>query len=175
MSHISVYIDTNCINSMQKIDALNELEKLNDEDKIIIEKTDTLDEELQRGKGYPKGQKKSINYIESYGVFVLGQSRLNHAVLGNSQDEDALTKLLKILWGKKIRASYTSQELGDARHIATASRYGGTYFVTQEKALLDKSEMIEKEFTIKVISPDDCLSAVMRRLNELEKIGWSSD
>jgi hypothetical protein len=173
MTHITVYIDTNCINSLKKIDALNELEKLHEEEKIAIEKTDTLDTELQQNSSKNANRlKKSMNYIESYGAGVWDNSRWDHSVWGDTSDETKLTRMLEILWGKKVRSAYTRQELRDGMHIQTASRYGGTYFVTQEKALIAKSEIIEKEFTIKVVSPDDCLAKINKRLRELEELGY---
>lgn len=174
MTHIVVYIDTNCINSLQKIDALNELEKLHDEEKIAIEKTDTLDTELQENPTKNVSRlKKSMNYIESYGAGVWDNSRWDHMVWGDASDDVKLNRILEILWGKKIRSAYTRQELRDAMHIQTASRCGGTYFVTQEKALQSKAEMIEKEFTLKIVSPDDCLTKIKERLEQLERLGYA--
>lgn len=172
MSNITIYIDTNCINSKQKIEALNELEKLHEEE-ITIEKTSVLDTELLENPTHNADRlKKSDNYIESYESGNWDNSRWDHAVWAFDKDEKDLTRLLDILWGRKVRSAYTRQEMRDAIHISTAARYGGTYFVTQEKALLNKAEVIEKEFTIKIASPNDCLTAVEKRLAELAILGY---
>lgn len=166
MSSISVYLDTNCINARQNDPHINRLEKLHNQEKILIEKTDTLDTELQ--DGYSKGLKKSENYIESFGGTVLGHSRWNHSQWADENDERRLTKILEILWGTKNRSGYSRPEIRDAMHIATAARYGGTYFVTNEKALLMHSDEIQRKFTIRVVQPKDCLDRVLQRLNILE-------
>lgn len=169
---ISVYIDTNCINARQNSSALNELEKLYEEGLILIEKTDTLDTELARGTGYPQGQKKSMNYIESYGPVVLGYSRIGSSILGSDEDDKRFSKILEILWGKKIRSMYTSSEIGDAMHIATAARYGGTYFITNENRLLIKSQEIKNELNIEICRPEDCIERIKKRIKILEDNGY---
>lgn len=168
---ISVYIDTNCINARQNNPFINELEKLFEEEMILIEKTDTLDTELGRGAGYPKGQKKSMSYIESYGPAVVGFSRLGSSIVGSDEDDMRLGKILEILWGKKIRSTYTSSEMSDSMHIATAARYGGTYFITNEYKLLVKLKEIKKEFGIEICTPKDCLEKIKKRIKLLEENG----
>jgi len=169
MSSISIYVDTNCINARQNEKHLNKLEELYDREKILIEKTDTLDTELQEGDSYPKGLKKSLKYIESFGSAVLGHSRLNFCQLADEIDEKRLTRVLAILWGEKPRSVYSKNEIRDAMHIATAIRYGGTYFITEENALLNKATKIQKEFNIKIRKPKSCLVEVIERLKVLGK------
>ncbi len=166
MSPISVYIDTNCINARQKDHSINDLENLFREQKILIEKTDTLDTELQ--EGYIKGLKKSNNYIESFGGAVWGHSGWDHSQWADDADERRLTRILKILWGQKNRSYYSKSEIRDAMHIATAARYGDTYFITNEKALLKHHNVIYSEFSIRILNPRDCLDAVLKRLVILE-------
>jgi len=169
-SSISVYIDTNCINAKQANKYLNELEELYIREEILIEKTDTLDTELQDGKGYPQGLKKSMKYIESYGPTVFDHSRWNSSILGDEKDEERLSKVLEILWGKKVRSSYRKQDIRDAMHISTAIRYGGKYFVTDERKLLNKADKIEIVFGIKIRNPENCLDEVKARLKVLEEL-----
>lgn len=166
MSSISVYIDTNCINARQKDHYINDLEKLFQEEKIIIEKTDTLDTELQ--EGYKKGLEKSDNYIESFGDAVWGHSRWDYSQWADDVDERRLTRILEIFWGLKNIPYYSKSEIRDALHIATAAKYGGTYFITKEKALLMRHNVIRFEFSIRILNPRDCLDAVLKRLAILE-------
>lgn len=127
MSNILIYIDTNCINSKKKIEPLNELEKLHEEEKIMIEKTSVLDTELQENSAYNAQRlKKSQGYIESYEAGNWDNSRWDHALWATDQDDKDLTRILDILWGRKVRTAYTKQEMRDAIHISTAARYGGT-------------------------------------------------
>jgi len=162
MSLISIYIDTNCINVRKSDKYLNELEKLNRQKSIIIEKTDVLDTELREGKGYSQGLNKSLNYIESRGAAVFGHSRYGHAKYSSQNDSERLSRILKILWGTKTRSQYSKQEIRDAIHISTACYHGGTFFVTKETALLKKTQQIEKEFIIKIRNPSNCLEEIIK-------------
>lgn len=163
---MTVYIDTNCINARSNNNYLNNLELLRIEGKITIGKTDTLDTELQKGNGYPQGLNKSSNYIEAQGTFVLGSSRLGASVLGTSIDQLNLSKMLEILWGKKDISAYSENQIRDAMHITTSSKHGGTFFTTDETTLLSKADLIEREFNIKVRSPQQCLIEVKKKLKE---------
>lgn len=166
---ISVYIDTNCINAKQDDETLNELEKFYQDEKIIIETTDTLETELREGKGYPKGLGKASGYIFSYGPAVLGHSRLGSSIVGSEEDDRRLGRVLEILFGRKPRPQYSKNEIRDAMHIATAIRYGGTYFVTKDRALLKKSQQIKNEFQIVIDTPEECFIQVKERLKLTEE------
>lgn len=166
---ISVYIDTNCINARQGEPHLNELEKLYEEGKILIEKTDTLDTELREGEGYKRGQRKSLSYVESYGPAVVENSRVGSSIVGSKEDDVRLSRVLEVLWGKKTRKSYSKNEIRDAMHISTAIRYGGNFFVTLESGILENAGELQGEFNIKVRSPENCLVDVTKRLKSIEE------
>lgn len=169
MTNFSVYIDTNCINAKQKDEALNRLEKLYSDEEILIETTDTLETEFNEGGGYSKGkQKASNNYIFSYGPAVVEHSRIGTSIVGTDEDDKRLEKVLTIIFGRKRRQDYSRNEIRDCMHISTAVRYGGTYFVTYDKALLIKSEAIKGEFGIKIKTPADALKEILERI-EYEK------
>jgi len=163
---ISVYIDTNCVNARQNKPVLNQLEKLYQEEKILIETTDTFETELLEGKGYPQGLKKALNYVFSFGPGVIGHSRVGYCIVGSKEDDNRLGRVLEIIFGKKLRKDYSRNEIRDAMHIATTIRYGGTYFVTQDKTLLRKSENIRKEFQTLIVNPEDCLKLIKDRLKK---------
>lgn len=166
---ISIYKDTNTVNANLNDTAINELEKLAElyPDNLMFEKTDTLDTELSENPPYNAARlKKSDGYIESYGVAVLGHSRLGHSLLGNELDEKQFSEILEIIFGKKVRSSYTKQEIRDAMHIMTTIRYGGNYLITYDKKLLAKSEQLFKRFNSTIIcTPGDCLIKVKPRLS----------
>jgi len=151
---ISVYIDTNCINARNSIPGMNKLEQLYEEDKILIEKTDTLDTELHK-----KGLEKPSNYIENYGVGVVGHSRVGSCVVGSQKDELQFQDILNKLWGKKEKSKYTRQQIRDAMHISTAKRYGADFFVTQDKTLIEKS----KELNLLICTPEQCLEILNKK------------
>lgn len=162
---ISIYLDTNCINARGKDDALNRLEELYRNEKIIIETTDTLETELKEGKGYPKGIIKSMRYIFSYGPAVLGHSRVGSCIIGTEEDDRRLRRVLEIFFGGKDRPQYSKNEMRDAMHVATAIRYGTNYFVTKDKTLLRGMDQIKAEFHIAIVMPEECVRLVNDKLN----------
>lgn len=168
---ISVYKDTNTINSKGKDNFVNQIELLAEKypDNLIIEKTDTLDTELLQNQIHNAERlKKSDNYIESYGPFVLGHSRLNHSVLGNNNDDKELVEILEIIFGAKSRNQYIKQEIRDAMHILTAERHGGKYFITTDKKLLKSSDKIFARFSsIIICTPENCLIKIMDKFKVL--------
>ncbi len=163
---ILVYLDTSCVNAKQKIEALNELDRLNDEGKIMVEITDTFETELRSGKGYPRGLPKASKYIFSEGPAVVGHSRLGSCIVGSDEDDRRMARVLEILFGKKPKTKYTSNDIRDVMHISTAIRYGGTYFVTLDKKVLKKAEKIKNEFQIIITDPVECLKQVKTRLKK---------
>lgn len=170
---IAIYKDTNTINANLKDSAVNALEELAERypEKLMFEKTDTLDTELLENPHHNAGRlKKSDQYIESFGVAVLGHSRLGHTVVGSEADDIMFTDILKILFGKKQRSSYTKQEIRDAMHVMTTVRYGGNYLITYDKKLLDKSGQLFNRFNATIIcNPNDCLMKVKQRLSVILK------
>ena len=53
----------------------------------------------------------------------------------------------------------------DAMHVMTAIRYGGTYFITSDKKVLQSSEQILNRFNATIIcNPEDCLAKVKNSL-----------
>lgn len=144
-----IVIDTNCINARQNDPFLNELEKLADEGGIDIETTQTLLNELEKSKGYPKGKKKADKYIFSIGP----------------EDDNGLDEILKMLFG--LNVSYSESEMSDARQILTAIMYGAKFFVTRDRVLLSGSDKFKNKFEITITSPEDCLLAVKNRLSAI--------
>lgn len=159
-----VVIDTNCINARQNDIVLNELEQLADGDNIALETTDALLNELDRKESYPQGKDKARKYIFSMGPFVLGQSKSGMSVLGSEEDDDRFGSLLNIFFGHKLRQNYSDREVGDARQIATAIKYGANFFVTRDGVLLKNSDEIKNKFEITIANPEECVIAVKNRL-----------
>lgn len=172
---ISIYKDTNTINANHKNNAINELEELTEiyPDKVMIEKTDALDTELLQSPRHNSSRlSKSDQYIESFGSAILGHSRLGHSVIGSDADEKNFSVVLNILFGERSRSSYTKQEIRDAMHVMTAIRYGGIYFITYDKKLLEKSNDLFRRFNSTIIStPETCLTKVKSRLKVLLQRG----
>lgn len=168
---ISAYIDTNTINSRQNDPFINQIEELTEKysDNLIIEKTDTLDTELSENSKYNSNRlKKSSNYIESYGIAVLGHSRLGHTVLGSKVDREMFSEILEIIFGKKLQSEYTKQEIRDAMHVMTTIRYGGTYFITNDRIVLNSSDKLKNRYNSVIIcTPKEALEKIKLRFKTL--------
>lgn len=165
MPTILVYLDTSCVNAKQKIVAMNKLERLNDEEKIMVEITDTFETELRSGKGYPRGLAKVTSYIFSEGPAVIGHSRVGSCIVGSEEDDKRLSRILELLFGKKLRKEYFSNEIRDAMHVSTAIHYGGTYFITLDKKVLKAFKKVKREFQIVITTPEECLRQIKTKLN----------
>ena len=170
---IAIYKDTNTINANLNDPAINELEILVEKypKYLMFEKTDTLDTELLENSHHnARRLKKSDQYIESFGVAVLGHSRVGHSIIGSDADDKRFSEVLEILFGKKLRSNYAIQEIRDAMHVMTTIRYGGNYLITYDKKLLEKSQQIFSRFNSTLIcNPNECLEKVKKRLYILLK------
>lgn len=168
---IAIYKDTNTINARGLIIAINELEELAEKypNHLMFEKTDTLDTELlQNPTKNSERLKKSSNYIESFGLAVLGHSRLGSSVVGTDEEDKQFGEILKIIFGEKKRNEYNKNEIRDGMHVMTTMRYGGNYFITNDRKLLDKSkELFQLNNVTIVCSPEACLARVKDRLKVL--------
>lgn len=143
-----IMIDTNCINARQKDEDLNVLEKLFHRKKIDIQKSDVLDTELV-GKDFFK--RKGLFYTEAHGIAVVDHSRLGHTTLATPEEKERLENIKKVLWGRTKGCS--KQEIRDAMNLFTACKYYVDYFVTNEKALLSKSD----NFNNIICTPRECI------------------
>lgn len=170
---IAIYKDTNTINANLKDVEVNALEELAEKyyKNLMFEKTDTLDTELLENSEHNAARlKKSDQYIESFGVAVLGHSRLGHTVVGSEADDEIFSEILEILFDKKQRNGYTKQEIRDAMHVMTTIRYGGNYLITYDKKLLAQSKQLFNRFNATIIcTPSDCLIKVKQRLSLILK------
>lgn len=153
---LTIYIDNNCINARRNDEYLNKLDLAFKEDKIAIEKTSVLDTEFSKGHGYQAGLEKSLDYIESYETFILGEIRLGHGVFGIPEEQELYEKLLLMFFDKKSAGKYTDNEKADIRHLMTVIKYRGHFFITYDKELLSRSSEFEREFNIKIKTPKDC-------------------
>lgn len=165
----AIFIDTNCLNENNDDPALNELEELEAKGTILIEKADVMDTELLQ-KPYHKGLAKSLKYTESFGPLVLGHSRLGHAVFGSDDDAVRFVHILHALFGKRIPQQYRKQQIRDAMHLVTAAKYGANFFVTRDKKIIKRAEII-KSISGGVLPavPEDCLSYIKKRQKWLEE------
>lgn len=151
----TITIDTNVINARQKLDAMNKLEALAQQEKVAIYKTDVLDTEMKGS--YTPGLLKSKRYPEDVGTGVYGHSRYGHAKYGKNPHLD---QVLTLLFGKKQRSEYSKQEIRDAMNISTHKKYGRDYFVTDDPGILKCHVDIEKELGVIVCTPEHCLAII---------------
>ena len=129
---------------------------------IKIYKTDTMDTEFIKEKGYPQGLKKSEKYEEDMGIGVWGNSRWGHSKWGDLTDTVKINNIKSILFPKE--KALNDRQLRDCLHLRTHIEYKRDYFITSdEKHILNNKEIIEKNLSINVISPKDFCKNVLRQ------------
>ncbi len=154
----TITIDTNVINARGKLDAMNKLEALAQQGKVVIYKTDVLDTEMQ--DSYNPGLLKAKGYTEDVGIFIVGHSRVGHTKLSSDEDGAYLEEILTLLFGKKQRSEYSKQEIRDAMNLLTHKSKGRDYFVTKDTGILKCRLDIEKELGVIVCTPEYCLTMI---------------
>jgi hypothetical protein len=154
---------------------IEELLRLRREARIDMAKTDTVDTERTESASIETATQRVLEtagIIELHGPLVLDHSRLDHAVLGGTDDADRLDQVFAVLFpnGNRFGTDRASRHnLRDATHVATSIRYGYDGFVTTESRLLNKGAAIQREWNIEILSPSAAVQWVERRI-ERERV-----
>lgn len=181
---VTLTLDTCVINARQCDDAMNELERLHASGRILLVKGDPMDTELQGH--YSPGLLKSARYSEDIGALVLGYSRLDHTRLASSNppEVDETLPVAEMSDVGRFRAvaevlcpgrawENLAPHMMDVMHLATHAGHRRDVFVTNdgdffhaEPALQDraKQQTLRERFGLLVMTPDEALAYVRRRL-----------
>ena len=160
---ITVTIDSNCINEKRNGFYLNLIDEAYEKGLIKIYKTDTMDTEFIKKKGYPKVLKKSEKYEEDMGIGVWGNSRWGHFKWGDLTDTIKINSIKSILFPKE--KVLNDKQLRDCLHLKTHIEYKRDYFITSDKEhILNNKEIIEKNLLINVVSPKDFCKNVLGQM-----------
>jgi predicted nucleic acid-binding protein len=141
-------------------EAILELEKLREQFVVEIVKTDVVDSELSEKYNVRVGDEFDIttSYVELNGIFYLDESRINHAVMGTDEEAMEVQAIARVL--KPGVELFGSNDFRDARHLATAKKYGCLAFVTADGNILKRAPELLESFQIRVLTPEDALELV---------------
>ncbi|WP_405011677.1 hypothetical protein [Kitasatospora sp. NBC_01539] len=174
-----MFIDTNTlIGAVHRDDAdTRELFRLWEEGWIGLARTDTMNTERLEGQDeatQAEREEEAADFPEAFGPFVFDNSRLDASVFASEEDGQRIQDAFAILFPSASWETVRKNSRRDAMHVATAARYGGHAFVTNEKDLLKKDEQIAAALGIRIWSPKDALAralagiTALRTLHQLE-------
>lgn len=153
----TITIDTNCINTKQGKETINQIEKWHDKGLVEIVKTDVMDTEFVGA--HPKFKKKSQKYHEDLGVGVWGHSRWDHFLWGGENMNYPLEKIRDLLFPRfqNLKGDAKKRAIRDAMHLATHYMCKRDFFVTEDKNFVKKRNRLEKVFRVKILTPNECI------------------
>lgn len=82
----------------------------------------------------------------------------------NSQEAATRTRIRALVFANKTRL--TPGDENDVTHLFEAQKYGHAFFVTVDrKHILSKAKGLREQFGIRVVSPSECLQALIAERN----------
>lgn len=134
---------------------------------VELVKTDLVDIELKQEYNTPiaDSYEVSVGFVELMGVFVLDDSRLDHAVCASESDIELIHEVQRIL--KPGTTNPGSHDNKDARHLATALRYGCYAFVTNDANILKRRKQVLERWNTNVVNPTMALEIVAAHKEKL--------
>jgi hypothetical protein len=140
--------------------AILQLEHLRRQFIIEIVKTDVVDSELSEEHNERVGEEFDISrlYVELNGIFYCDESRLGHAVVGTQDEDKEVRAIARVL--KPEAEIFGTNDFRDARHLATARKYGCLAFVTTDKNILRRADELLESFQLRVLTPEGALELV---------------
>lgn len=113
----------------------------------------------------------------AHGPLVLDHSQLDMSVLGSQEDGDRIQRVYALLWPNNRFADDANQATAtgrtrfrDALHVATAIRYGGTGFVTEDGKLLASVDRVAGQFDgFRIVPIDDATSTSLAAARHLRR------
>lgn len=157
-----------------ELPALDELFDLYKQRRVMLAKTDTVD--LERIDGQPEDVARArlletMDLLEVYGILVLDHSRLDHCVLGSSEDGGELNRVIGIVHPKaKWSDPDSKNDLRDGMHIHTAIRDGYDGFVTADRSVLRAAGAMRAEWPMfSIFTPTEAVAWVRKRAASLDR------
>jgi len=146
------YIDVHVIDRP----AADNLKRLRDLGWIRLSVTDTVIAETSAAKDEATRDRLAdqlLAYPIAMGPVVPGHSLSDISVRGGVVDEERLRRVFALLWPKNDFQDDVQQKTAkartrfrDAMHVATAIRYSGTGFVTEDRGILEAAARIASAF-----------------------------
>lgn len=165
-----ITIDTNVINSKQRLAAMNMLERWRDEGKIVIVGTTRLKFEVGAYKN-AKASEKEKNIPNVGEPLVLGKSYLGHAYLaGPKPNAPQFWDLSKIMFPGKDHEKLDNNQSNDVMHLMSHFFAASDIFVTNNtKDFINdgRREKLKAAFQITVMTAEEAVTDLSA------KHGWS--
>jgi hypothetical protein len=151
----------------------SELERLRNEYRVVLAKTDVADTELDPDKNFIFGGNfmASIDLLELHGPVVSGHSRIGHSVFGSAKDEIRLERIKSFVKVRETSVRSKKHDIRDAMHIATAIRYGFSGLITGDIRLLNLDQRFSQDFGFRIFNVVDAVSFAHRLIEKQLKLG----
>lgn len=176
LTGLCLYFDTNVIGDQAQ--AVQELWRCRTEGWIRIQRTDTMDTELERASELKRQDllAESAQLAESLGGVRIGVATGVPKMTGSDQDQRDLEDAFEILHPGSTKLPRRGNDVRDAMHICCAARYGAQMFVTRDKGILKRALQIRERFDLEVADPEqtmiDVEKAIFSTIRAHEKIQY---
>jgi len=161
-----VYRDTNVLDHGRSAE-LDLLLRLRDEGWVQLATTDTAATEISDASDPATRDALAAEIATGFismGPMVLGHSQLGRSVLGSDEDAQRLHDVHRLIWNREWEQEGPSESkqaprrIRDTMHVATAIRYGGDVFVTNDQAVVDAGPKIAEKYRLRICSPARALA-----------------
>ena len=165
LTGLCLYFDTNIIGDQAK--AVQDLWRCRSEGWIRIQRTDTMDPELERASELKRQDllAESAQLAESLGGVRIEVAAGVPEVTASAQSRRDLEDALQILHPGSTELPRRGNDVRDAMHICCAARYAAQIFVTRDKGVLKKSAQIWERFSLDVANPEVTLAEVKKYID----------
>ncbi len=162
LTNLTLYFDTNIIGDAAPATA--ELWKCREEGWICIQKGDALDDELSTRQDPDHRAEllaESDSLAESYGVLVIGSSKLGRAVLAADDEVETFEAVKQLIFPNKVR--FKDRDIRDVRHVHTALKYQADILVTRDGYRRQRGA-VRAVFPMDLLTPEEALELVRERI-----------
>ena len=149
----TVTLDTNCVIDIDKDGCIDKLIDFEKRGLIEIYKTDVVDTELQNTSSI----NKSVNIKEDLGFGIIDHSRIGFARISGVETKSFFDTLLHLVFPETKGQTATKNQIRDIMHIITHKDHNRDYFVTKDNDFINKSEILNKDYGIVVLTPKRCV------------------
>lgn len=150
---ITITLDTNCIIDIGKDEYIDKLIGFEKQGLIEIHKTDVVDTELQNTSAI----NKSANFEEDLGFGIVDHSRIGFTRIGGDETKSFFDMLLHLVFPETKGQTATKNQIRDIMHIIVHRDHNRDYFVTKDNDFINKSEILDKDYKIVVVTPKRCV------------------
>lgn len=165
LTGLCLYFDTNIIGDQAK--AVQDLWRCRTEGWIRIQRTDTMDLELERASELkrPDLLAESAQLAESLGGIRFRAAEGVPEMTGSDQSKRDLEDAFQILHPGSTELPQSGNDVRDAMHICCAARYAAQIFVTRDKGILKRALQIRGRFNLEVADPEQTLIHVEKAID----------